>query len=78
MLRQVRGEDPLARIVMVSAVDQKGKLTECIKLGAIDFIVKPFDKVRLKGFFEKHGRDEPPSVAESAVRDSHSGGAAFP
>src|SRR6185436_20838606 len=58
MLRQVRGEDPLARIVMVSAVDQKGKLTECIKLGAIDFIVKPFDKARLKGFFEKHGREK--------------------
>jgi response regulator of citrate/malate metabolism len=43
---------------MVSAVDQKGKLTECIRLGAVDFIVKPFDKARLKGFFAKYGRDE--------------------
>ncbi|MFN0053828.1 MAG: response regulator, partial [Planctomycetales bacterium] len=58
VLRQIREEDPAARIVMVSAVDQKGKLSECIRLGAIDFIVKPFDKARLKGFFEKYGRDD--------------------
>jgi two-component system chemotaxis response regulator CheY len=57
-LRQIKQEDPGARIVMVSAVDQKGKLTECIRLGAVDFIVKPFDKARLKGFFAKYGRDE--------------------
>lgn len=57
VLRQIRQEDPQARIVMVSAVDQKGKLTECIRLGAVDFIVKPFDKARLKSFFAKYGRD---------------------
>ena len=58
-LRRIREDDPAARVVMVSAVDQKGKLTECIRLGAVDFIVKPFDKARLKAFFEKYGRDEP-------------------
>lgn len=61
-LRQIRQEDPGAKIVMVSAVDQKGKLTECIQLGAIDFIVKPFDKARLKSFFEKYRRNEPPAA----------------
>ncbi|MGQ0635665.1 MAG: response regulator [Planctomycetaceae bacterium] len=60
-LRQIREEDPAARVVMVSAVDQKGKLTECIRLGAVDFIVKPFEKSRLRSFFEKYGRDEPPA-----------------
>jgi two-component system chemotaxis response regulator CheY len=54
-LRQLREECPEARVVMVSAVDQREKLTECIRLGVVDFIVKPFDKVRLKGFFEKYG-----------------------
>lgn len=58
VLRQIRAEDPAARVVMVSAVDQKGKLTECIRLGALDFIVKPFDKARLKSFFAKYG-DQP-------------------
>lgn len=57
-LRQLRQEFPAARVVMVSAVDQKEKLTECIRLGVVDFIVKPFDKVRLKTFFEKYGRDD--------------------
>jgi len=56
-LRKIREEYPNARIVMVSAVDQKGKLAECIRLGAVDFIVKPFDKARLQGFFHKYGRD---------------------
>jgi two-component system chemotaxis response regulator CheY len=57
-LRQLRQECPEARVVMVSAVDQREKLTECIRLGVIDFIVKPFDKIRLKSFFEKYGRDD--------------------
>lgn len=57
-LRQLKQECPEARVVMVSAVDQKEKLTECIRLGVVDFIVKPFDKVRLKSFFEKYGRDD--------------------
>ncbi|HZZ80285.1 MAG TPA: response regulator [Gemmataceae bacterium] len=54
-LRLLRQECPEARVVMVSAVDQREKLTECIRLGVVDFIVKPFDKVRLKLFFEKYG-----------------------
>ena len=56
-LRQLRQECPEARVVMVSAVDQREKLTECIRLGVIDFIVKPFDKIRLKSFFEKYARE---------------------
>jgi two-component system chemotaxis response regulator CheY len=39
---------------MVSAVNQKEKLAECIQAGAIDFIVKPFDKAGLRGFFVKY------------------------
>lgn len=51
-LRTIRGEDPAARVVMVSAIDQRAKLTECIQLGAHDFIVKPFDRQALRGMFE--------------------------
>jgi two-component system chemotaxis response regulator CheY len=73
VLRQIRQEDPQAKIVMVSAVDQKGKLTECIRLGAVDFIVKPFDKARLKSFFAKYGRDEPPASADGQIHQSQQG-----
>lgn len=66
VLRQIRAENPGARVVMVSAVDQKGKLTECIRLGALDFIVKPFDKARLKSFFAKYG-EQPAADATSPV-----------
>jgi two-component system chemotaxis response regulator CheY len=51
---------------MVSAVDQKHKLTECIRLGAVDFIVKPFDKARLKSFFTKYRGDDAPAAPAGA------------
>jgi two-component system chemotaxis response regulator CheY len=53
-LKKLVKVDPQARVVMISAVDQKDKLTECIENGAIDFIVKPFDKPRLRSFFDKY------------------------
>jgi two-component system chemotaxis response regulator CheY len=53
-LKSLIATDPNARVVMISAVDQKDKLMECIQNGAIDFIVKPFDKLRLRSFFDKH------------------------
>ena len=53
-LKQVMQHDPGACVVMVSAVNQKEKLAECIQAGARDFIVKPFEKAALLRFFEKH------------------------
>ena len=53
-LKHVLAADPQARVVMISAVDQKEKLSECIGSGAVDFIVKPFDTQRLKRFFDKY------------------------
>jgi two-component system chemotaxis response regulator CheY len=53
-LKTLIGNDPAARVVMISAVDQRDKLTECIQSGAIDFIVKPFDNARLRSFFTKY------------------------
>ena len=52
-LRKIMQFDPNARVVMVSALNQKPKLIECIDAGAIDFIVKPFEKSVLLSFFEK-------------------------
>jgi len=38
---------PKTRVIMVSAMGQQGMVIEAIKLGAKDFIVKPFDKTRV-------------------------------
>jgi len=46
-LRQIRAEDPEARVVVVTALDQKQTLMESIRDGALDFIVKPFDRQRI-------------------------------
>jgi two-component system chemotaxis response regulator CheY len=53
-LRALRLEHPDARVVMVTAIDQRAKLSECIQLGAIDFVVKPFDKERLLSLLQKY------------------------
>ena len=53
-LLQLRQEDPPAMVVMVSAIDQKEKLSECIRLGARDFIVKPFDRDHLRSLLQRY------------------------
>jgi two-component system, chemotaxis family, chemotaxis protein CheY len=39
--------DPAARVVMCSALGQETKVLESIKLGAKDFVVKPFQPARV-------------------------------
>lgn len=56
-LRTIRQEHPDAKVVMVSALDQKAKLSECIALGALDFIVKPFDREVLLDLFRRYGAE---------------------
>ena len=53
-LKRIKQDDPEARVVMVSAVNQREKLLECIEAGAADFLVKPFDGASLRGCLEKY------------------------
>lgn len=46
-LRGIIQADPQARVCVVSALDQTKVLKEAFKIGAADFIVKPFDKNNL-------------------------------
>jgi two-component system chemotaxis response regulator CheY len=52
-LRKIRAVDPDAQVVMVTALDQKQTLLESIRDGAIDFIVKPFDRGRIVSLLSK-------------------------
>lgn len=46
-LAEIKKMDPMAKVVMCSAMGQEAMVMEAIKLGAIDFIVKPFKPDRL-------------------------------
>lgn len=56
-LKAIRQVCPEARVVMVSAVNQKEKLRECIAEGAMDFVVKPFNPDELQSFFKRCCQD---------------------
>lgn len=42
-LKQIMNEYPDQKVIMVSAAGQKDKVLNALKLGATDFIQKPFD-----------------------------------
>ncbi len=46
-LREIIELDPGARVIMCSALGQESKVLESIKLGARDFVVKPFQPDRV-------------------------------
>jgi two-component system, chemotaxis family, chemotaxis protein CheY len=46
-LADIIGSDPSARVVMCSALGQESKVVEALKLGAKDFVVKPFQADRV-------------------------------
>ena len=46
-LTAIKLSDSKAKVVMCSAMGQEGMVVEAIKLGALDFIVKPFKPDRL-------------------------------
>jgi two-component system, chemotaxis family, chemotaxis protein CheY len=52
-LRQIRAIDPGAKVVVVTALDQKQSLMDSIRDGAIDFIVKPFERERVLALLAK-------------------------
>jgi two-component system chemotaxis response regulator CheY len=52
-LREIIAVDPGAKVIMCSALGQESKVLESIKLGAKDFVVKPFQAERVLSAIEK-------------------------
>lgn len=46
-LKAIIKHDPKAKVIVISALDQKVELKEAITAGAFDFIVKPFEADRV-------------------------------
>ena len=43
----IKALKPEAKVIMVTAAGQKNKMIDCIKMGADDFLTKPFDKAEI-------------------------------
>ena len=52
-LEEILKLSPNARVVMISAIDQRESLLKAIKLGAKDYIIKPFENSRVVAAIEK-------------------------
>jgi two-component system chemotaxis response regulator CheY len=52
-LKEIIAVDPGAKVIMCSALGQESKVLESIKLGAKDFVVKPFQAERVLSAIEK-------------------------
>ena len=52
-LKEIRGFDPKARVIMLTALGQESVVLEAIKSGARDFIVKPFERERVMNAIQK-------------------------
>lgn len=52
-LRQIMAFDSKARVAMVTAMGQQGMVMEAMKVGARDFVVKPFEPDRVKATLQK-------------------------
>jgi len=52
-LKELISMDPNAKVTMVTAMGQQSIVIDCLKSGAKDFVVKPFDADRVLGAVKK-------------------------
>ena len=57
-LREMIKENPQTKVVMISAMGQQEVVKECIRAGAKDFIVKPFQPSNVAGVVKGVLRDD--------------------
>jgi len=46
-LKEILAFDKHAKVIMISAIDQRDSLTDAIRNGATDYVVKPFEDDRM-------------------------------
>ena len=46
-LKMIKALKPEAKVIMVTKKKKKNKMIDCIKMGADDFLTKPFDKAEI-------------------------------
>ena len=53
-LGHIKEKDPEAKVLMITAAGQKEKMLEAIRLGCVDYILKPFDETTLTQTVRKY------------------------
>ena len=51
-LVKIKEYDPAAKVIMVTAAGQKSKMLEAIKMGAAEFVTKPFETEQIISILE--------------------------
>ena len=51
-LVKIKEHDPAAKVIMVTAAGQKSKMLEAIKMGAAEFVTKPFETNQIISIIE--------------------------
>jgi two-component system chemotaxis response regulator CheY len=52
-LKSIMAHDPTAKVIMVTSVEQKQIVQDAIKMGAKDYVVKPFDRAMVAAVLGK-------------------------
>lgn len=55
-LRAIKKIDPSAKVIMVSSSGKSHIVQDAMKLGALDYVLKPFDHARMSMILSKYGR----------------------
>ena len=55
-LKEILAFDKQAKVIMISAIDQRDSLTDAIRNGATDYVVKPFEDDRMVTALKKYLR----------------------
>lgn len=56
LLKRIRGEGILLDAIMITAANESSEINEILKLGAVDYLVKPFEFDRFKRALEGYKR----------------------
>jgi two-component system chemotaxis response regulator CheY len=52
-LAEIRGNDPDAKVIMLTALGQESMVVQAVQAGAKDYVVKPFNPKRVMSALEK-------------------------
>jgi two-component system chemotaxis response regulator CheY len=55
-LRAIKKIDPEARVIMISSSGKSYIVQDAMKLGALDYVLKPFDHARMNLILSKYAR----------------------